>query len=184
MSQVIITINYREYPISCEDGGEIQIMKLGRMLDEKARSLTQALGPVNENLLLAMTGLLVADELSEAKKDATMIDQKVAERTSEIAATIEQKNAELEQIKQQINRLEADKAMAERKADTFEETLKTAEQKIIALETEKNEKNQKISEAENTTLEALQQITDLEASVNTYKQQITQLEADKAVSEK
>ncbi|MBR1372942.1 cell division protein ZapA, partial [bacterium] len=60
MAQVIITINYREYPISCQDGEEIQIMKLGRLLDEKARSLTEALGSINENLLLAMTGLLVA----------------------------------------------------------------------------------------------------------------------------
>ena len=39
MAQVIITINYREYAISCDNGQEIQIMKLGRMLDEKAKSL-------------------------------------------------------------------------------------------------------------------------------------------------
>lgn len=69
MSQVVITINYREYPISCEDGEEIHIMKLGRLLDEKARSLTEALGPVNENQLLAMVGLLIADDLSELKKN-------------------------------------------------------------------------------------------------------------------
>ena len=68
MSQVIITINYREYPISCDNGQEIQIMKLGRLLDEKAKSLTSALGHINENQLLAMVGLLLADELSELKK--------------------------------------------------------------------------------------------------------------------
>ena len=68
MAQVIITINYREYAISCENGEEVQIMKLGRLLDDKAHSLTQALGPVNENMLLAMTGLLIADELNETKK--------------------------------------------------------------------------------------------------------------------
>ena len=68
MAQVIITINYREYPISCDNGQEIQIMKLGRLLDEKAKSLTSALGHINENLLLAMVGLLLADELSELKK--------------------------------------------------------------------------------------------------------------------
>ncbi|MEI3534755.1 MAG: cell division protein ZapA [Alphaproteobacteria bacterium] len=68
MAQVIITINYREYPISCDNGQEIQIMKLGRLLDEKAKSLTSALGHINENQLLAMVGLLLADELSELKK--------------------------------------------------------------------------------------------------------------------
>ena len=68
MAQVISTINYREYPISCDNGQEIQIMKLGRLLDEKAKSLTSALGHINENQLLAMVGLLLADELSELKK--------------------------------------------------------------------------------------------------------------------
>lgn len=68
MAQIIITINYREYPISCDNGQEIQIMKLGRLLDEKAKSLTSALGHINENQLLAMVGLLLADELSELKK--------------------------------------------------------------------------------------------------------------------
>ena len=62
MAQVIITINYREYPISCDNGQEIQIMKLGRLLDEKAKSLTSALGHINENQLLAMVGLLLAEE--------------------------------------------------------------------------------------------------------------------------
>lgn len=71
MAQVIITINYREYPISCDNGQEIQIMKLGRMLDEKAKALTSSLGHINENQLLAMVGLLLADELSELKKVAS-----------------------------------------------------------------------------------------------------------------
>ena len=71
MAQVIITINYREYPISCDNGQEIQIMKLGRLLDEKAKSLTSALGHINENQLLAMVGLLLADELSELKKSVS-----------------------------------------------------------------------------------------------------------------
>lgn len=68
MAQVIININHREYPISCENGEEGNIIRLGRMLDEKAQSLTKALGPINENMLLAMTGLLIADELNDLKK--------------------------------------------------------------------------------------------------------------------
>jgi len=71
MAQVIITINHREYPISCENGEEGNIIRLGNMLDERAQSLTKALGQINENMLLAMTGLLLADELNELKKSAT-----------------------------------------------------------------------------------------------------------------
>ena len=71
MAQVIITINRREYAISCDNGEELHIMKLGRLLDEKAKSLTAALGQINENQLLAMVGLLVADEFTELKKAQT-----------------------------------------------------------------------------------------------------------------
>lgn len=69
MAQVIININHREYAISCGDGEEVSIIKLGRILDEKAQSLTKALGQINENQLLAMVGLLVADELNDTKKE-------------------------------------------------------------------------------------------------------------------
>lgn len=68
MAQVIISINYREYAISCENGEEGRIIKLGRLLDEKAKALTAALGHINENHLLAMVGLLLADELTDLKK--------------------------------------------------------------------------------------------------------------------
>lgn len=71
MAQVTITIDRREYAIACENGEELQILKLGRMLDEKAKALTGALGHINETQLLAMVGLLIADELVEAKKSIT-----------------------------------------------------------------------------------------------------------------
>ena len=68
MAQVTITINAREYAVACEDGQELRIMQLARILDDKAKMLTQGGQQVNENMLLAMVGLLVADELSELKK--------------------------------------------------------------------------------------------------------------------
>lgn len=71
MSQVTITINSREYAVACEDGQEASIIKLSRILDEKARLLTQGSQQVNENMLLAMVGLLIADELTELKKSIT-----------------------------------------------------------------------------------------------------------------
>lgn len=69
MAQVTITINSREYAVACEDGQEVRIIQLSRILDEKARLLTQGGGQVNENMLLAMVGLLLADELTELKKN-------------------------------------------------------------------------------------------------------------------
>ena len=44
MAQVTITINSREYAVACEDGQEVRIMQLARMLDDKAKLITQGAG--------------------------------------------------------------------------------------------------------------------------------------------
>ena len=67
MGQVTITIDKREYAIKCGDGEEAHIMKLSRILDEKAKLLNQSVGLINENMMLAMVGLILADELEELK---------------------------------------------------------------------------------------------------------------------
>ena len=68
MAQVTVTINSREYAVACEDGQEVRILQLSRLLDEKARMITGGSLQVNENMLLAMVGLILADELTELKK--------------------------------------------------------------------------------------------------------------------
>lgn len=98
MAQVIITINYREYAISCENGEEGHIIKLGRLLDDKAKALTKALGHINESQLLAMVGLIIADELAELKKatpqqptpaeDLSQIDNELAQNLNSLNETI------------------------------------------------------------------------------------------------
>ena len=66
MGQVTITIDKREYVIACGDGQEAHIMELSRILDDKAKQLA-GLGSLNENLKLAMIGLILADELADIK---------------------------------------------------------------------------------------------------------------------
>ena len=68
MAQITITINSREYAVACDNGQEAYTMSLARMLDEKAKMLTAGGGHINENMLLAMVGILMADELAETKK--------------------------------------------------------------------------------------------------------------------
>lgn len=67
MGQVTIVIDRREYAIKCGDGEEAHIIKLSRILDEKAKILNQNVGLINENMMLAMVGLLLADELEDLK---------------------------------------------------------------------------------------------------------------------
>ncbi|MBP3546399.1 MAG: cell division protein ZapA [Alphaproteobacteria bacterium] len=69
MAQVVITINDREYPIACENGQEVRIMQLAQILEQKAQMLKGFSGQISENMFLAMIGILVADDLMEARKN-------------------------------------------------------------------------------------------------------------------
>ena len=73
MAQVTITINSREYPIACENGQEARILQLAAVLEEKARLLKTISGQISENMFLAMVGILVADDLFEARKNNSSI---------------------------------------------------------------------------------------------------------------
>ncbi len=109
MAQVTITINSREYAIACEDGQEVRIYQLARILDEKAKMISQGIGQVNESLLLAMVGLLVADELSELKKGqhapqtAPADDGRICETDKEIAEKIKLLTEQINSVAMQIN---------------------------------------------------------------------------------
>lgn len=105
MAQVIITINRREYAISCENGEELRIMKLGRLLDDRAKSLISALGQINENQLLAMVGLLIADELTELKSAAPAPKTEVTDLTkldAELAESINSLNEAIKSVASKI----------------------------------------------------------------------------------
>ena len=75
MGRVTITIDKREYAITCGDGQEGHIMELSRVLDEKAKLLSSNVGLINENMMLAMVGLLLADELKDLKEKGVAGEQ-------------------------------------------------------------------------------------------------------------
>jgi cell division protein ZapA len=66
MGQVSINIRGRNYQIACDDGQEAHLARLGRYLDQQAEHLLSSSGNINDNLLVVMVALMVADELSEA----------------------------------------------------------------------------------------------------------------------
>lgn len=112
MAQVTITINAREYAVACEDGQERHILELAKMLDDKAKLLTNGSGQINENMLLAMVGLLLADELSELKKgNPLVVSNPDAVDKSEIAKADDMLASELNlltgQIKSVANKIES-----------------------------------------------------------------------------
>lgn len=86
MPQVTIQINSRQYAIACGAGEEAHINELARLLDSKAKLLTESGIQINENQLLAMVGLLVADELQDVKQKggAPEVKTQVVEKIVEV----------------------------------------------------------------------------------------------------
>lgn len=69
MARVSITINNNTYEIACADGEEQHILDLAGVLDGRVGELVAAIGQAGEARLLAMAGLLMADELAELKDE-------------------------------------------------------------------------------------------------------------------
>lgn len=69
MARVSITINNNTYDIACADGEEQHILDLAGVLDAKVGELVGAIGQAGESRLLAMAGLLMADEMAELRDE-------------------------------------------------------------------------------------------------------------------
>lgn len=114
MAQVIISINNREYPIACENGQEARIMQLSQILEQKAQMLKDFSGRISESMFLAMIGILVADDLFEARKSsapiaqpaqpapqtpaAPVVDEQVMHRLSSILQKLQDLSSKIESI--------------------------------------------------------------------------------------
>ena len=80
MSQLEITINVRQYRVSCEDGQEEHLTELAKYFDGKMHGLIEEVGQIGDTSLMVMAGLLIADELSDAKQELDQ-SQKFSEKT-------------------------------------------------------------------------------------------------------
>lgn len=106
MGQVTITIDKREYAITCDDGEEAHIIKLSRILDAKAKLLSQSIGLVNENMMLAMIGLLLADENQDLRtKNGGISDDEIKQMDAVNAQAIDSESQRIRSLIQSIQAL-------------------------------------------------------------------------------
>ncbi|MCR6628955.1 MAG: cell division protein ZapA [Magnetospirillum sp.] len=99
MAVVNLTINGRVHEIACDDSQVARVTELGREVDSRAQSLLKQIGNVPDARLLVMVGLMLADELAEAREQlraasgdvaaAAMGDAQLAEGIEALAARIE-----------------------------------------------------------------------------------------------
>ena len=69
MAEVRLTVNGRAYDIVCDEGDEERLQTLAREIDRRVVQLTGSVGQIGDARLLLMAGLLVADELAEARNE-------------------------------------------------------------------------------------------------------------------
>jgi cell division protein ZapA len=68
MAQVTIRINGVNYVLACKDGEETHLNAMAAELDRRVEAIRQVAGPAGEGRLLVMAGLVLADDLYEARK--------------------------------------------------------------------------------------------------------------------
>ena len=105
MAEVTLTINSREYKVTCDDGQEPHLLDLANIVEDRVQGLVGSIGQVGEPRLLMMACLLIADELKSALagdgqgvplQQAAADDQEAAELLERCADRLESIAAHLE----------------------------------------------------------------------------------------
>ncbi len=79
MPQVAVTIAGRVYRMSCGEGEEEHLQRLGRRLDAKITELRASFGEIGDGRITIMAALTVADSLAEAEARLARLEAEVAE---------------------------------------------------------------------------------------------------------
>lgn len=91
MARVSILVNNHTYDVACADGEEHHINDLAASLDAKVQELVGAIGQAGESRLLAMAGLLQADELADLRRENEQLKaaaQDIAQPAAQPAAAV------------------------------------------------------------------------------------------------
>ena len=68
MAQVNLTVNGRPFAVTCDDGQEGRIRRLGEYVDAKVAEFARSVGQIGEARLLLLAALVIADELADANE--------------------------------------------------------------------------------------------------------------------
>jgi cell division protein ZapA len=72
MPDVRLTIASRQYTVTCQDGEEAHLARLGSMVDDMARKAAGPSSSLTENRTLLFAALLLADQLADFQGDASV----------------------------------------------------------------------------------------------------------------
>jgi cell division protein ZapA len=100
MATVTVEINGRPYAVGCADGQEERVRILAKQFDGHVRQVAGEVGHVGDIRLFLMAGLLLADELHEARLASPAAEPAAASSTDGVAEALNAVAARLEKIAQ------------------------------------------------------------------------------------
>ena len=77
MANVVVTVADRPYTMQCPDGEEDHLRELATLLDSEVMRIKSSVGSIGDIRLLVMSGLMVADRLSESIKKIEALEDQV-----------------------------------------------------------------------------------------------------------
>lgn len=110
MAQINVEVNGRPYAVGCEDGQEAHLLELARVFDHQVRQVSQDMGQLGDTRLFLMGGLLLADELMDAKNRLAALQVEVNRLQSDRARVESRAVGALEGAAAKIEKLAAQEA--------------------------------------------------------------------------
>jgi len=92
VAQVTLLVGGRQHSITCRDGSEERVRRMGAMIDTRWAAANQASGGLNAERTMLLIALMLADSLDEAEQGRTTAPQtpiSAAGLLSEVAARLE-----------------------------------------------------------------------------------------------
>ena len=110
MAQINVDVNGRAYAVGCEDGQEAHLQELAKLFDHQVRQISQDMGQLGDTRLFLMGGLLLADELLDARNRLAALQVEVGRLQSERARVESRAVSALESAASKIEKLAAEGA--------------------------------------------------------------------------
>ena len=89
MAQVAVQINGKTFRMACDEGQEAHLMGLARELDQTIATLRDSFGEIGDQRLTVMAGVVMADQLSEARARVRVLEADLKSRGADAAPAAE-----------------------------------------------------------------------------------------------
>jgi cell division protein ZapA len=110
MAQINVDVNGRPYAVGCEDGQEAHLHELVKVFDQQVRQVSQDMGQLGDTRLFLMGGLLLADELLDARNRLAALQVEVGRLQADRSRIESKAVAALENAAGKIEKLAAEGA--------------------------------------------------------------------------